>query len=184
MRNLPSESGVSDERWVAIEAYPDYAVSDHGRIKRLTSRTCAKAGAILKTPPRSKARQYPSVDLCRIGQKKRTELVHILVAKAFLDPAPFEGAEVNHIDGNKANPYFKNLEWITSSGNKVHAYESGLSDAKGEANGQSKLTDSAVLEIRMLAAKGAASAKFLAVRFGVNERTIQDVVRRVSWAHI
>ncbi|MFV0916089.1 NUMOD4 domain-containing protein [Ralstonia nicotianae] len=92
-----------EERWKQIAGYPDYAVSDLGRVKRLTSRTCAKAGSILKTPPRGKKNPYPSVDLCLNG-KKRTEMVHRLVAAAFLGLPPFEGAEINHKDGNKSDP--------------------------------------------------------------------------------
>jgi hypothetical protein len=72
----------------------DYAVSNLGRIKRLTSRTFAKADSIPKTPPRSNKNPYPAVDLCRDG-KRRTCAVHQLVAAAFLEPRP-DGLEVNH----------------------------------------------------------------------------------------
>ncbi|MDU9394545.1 NUMOD4 motif-containing HNH endonuclease [Pseudomonas sp. zfem002] len=112
------------EQWKTIADYPDYAISNLGRVKRLTSRTCAKAGSILKTPGRSKSRPYLSVDLCFLGGK-RTELVHRLVAIAFLGEPPFAGAEVNHIDGNKGNASVTNLEWITSSANQQHAYAAG-----------------------------------------------------------
>lgn len=121
---------MTPERWAVIDDFPNYAISDQGRVKRLTSVTCAKAGSILKTPPRSKCRPYPSVDLCHNG-KRRTEMVHILVARAFLEAPAFEGAEVNHKNGNKADPVFTNLEWATSSGNSLHAYETGLADARG-----------------------------------------------------
>jgi hypothetical protein len=183
MRNLSPESSITDERWATIGDFPDYAVSDYGRIKRLTSRTCAKAGSILKTPPRSKDRPYLSVDLCRDG-KRRSEMVHILVARAFLGAVPFEGAEVNHIDGDKANPHFKNLEWITSSGNKYHAYEAGLSDAKGEANGQAKLTEEQVLHIRAASTGKRGEQARLAREYGVTDSAVRSVILRKTWAHI
>lgn len=174
---------MTGERWKTVEEFPDYAVSDHGRIKRLTSRTCAKAGTILKTPPRSKSRPYPSVDLCT-GGSKRTEMVHILVARAFLAPPSFGGAEVNHINGNKADPVFTNLEWTTSSGNSLHAYAAGLADATGEANGQAKLTEAQVLEIRRLATGDRGEQARMGRQYKVSPAAIRDVMSRRCWNHI
>ncbi|KVE40045.1 HNH endonuclease [Burkholderia sp. BDU5] len=171
------------ERWKEIPDFPDYAVSDHGRVKRLTSRTCARAGSILRACARSKDRPYLSVDLCANG-KRRTEMVHILVARAFLDPVPFAGAEVNHIDGDKTNPHFENLEWVTSSGNSLHAYAAGLADAKGEANGQAKLTAAQVLEIRALSSGRRGEQAALARQFGVTDSAIRSVLSRKTWSHI
>ncbi|QOI04597.1 NUMOD4 motif-containing HNH endonuclease [Pseudomonas savastanoi] len=172
-----------EEQWETIKAYPDYAVSSHGRIKRLTTRTCAKAGTILKTPGRSKSRPYLSVDLCYPGGK-RTELVHRLVAIAFLGEPPFPGAEVNHIDADRGNASATNLEWVTSSANQQHAYDTGLQCAKGELNGRAKLSDIEVLEMRSLHSVSGVDIESLAGRYGVHKRTAQDVVSRNSWAHI
>lgn len=167
------------EQWKVIESHKDYAISSLGRVKRLTSRTCAKAGSILKTPIRSKASPYPCVDLCADGTR-RTVAVHQLVAEAFLPAPDFMGAEVNHIDGNKANPIASNLEWVTSSGNKKHAYREGLSKAHGEHNGKAKLTDRAVVEIR----SSLESDEDLANRFGVTAWTIRDARHMKTWQHV
>jgi hypothetical protein len=172
-----------EERWVEVEGFPDYAVSDHGRIKRLTSRTCAKAGSILKTPLRSKSHPYPSIDLCA-GGGKRTEMVHILVARAFLEPASFEGAEVNHKNGNKADPTYTNLEWTTSSGNSLHAYAAGLACAAGEANGQAKLTEAQVIQIRAASTGSRGEIACMARTYNVSGRAISDVIARRRWTHI
>lgn len=172
-----------EEQWKTIQGYTDYAVSNLGRIKRLTTRTCAKAGSILKTPGRSKSRPYLSVDLCYPGGK-RTELVHRLVAVAFLGEPPFPGAEVNHKDADRGNATASNLEWVTSSANQLHAYASGLQTAKGESNGQAKLSEIEVLEMRALHSESAVDIESLADRYGVHKRTALDVVTRRSWAHI
>ena len=168
-----------DEIWKGVEEFPDYAVSNLGRVKRLTTRTCAKAGSILKACPRSKSRPYPSVDLCRDG-RRRTCFVHVLVAMAFLPAPEFAGAEVNHKDGNKADPRADNLEWTTSSGNSLHAYRAGLASATGENNGQAKLTEPDVLDIRASADDDEA----LAARFAVSAATVRDARTRRTWAHI
>ncbi len=53
--------------------------------------------------------------------------IHQLVADTFLTkPDVTEKLVINHIDGNKANPKLENLEWVTFSGNLVHAYQTGL----------------------------------------------------------
>lgn len=170
---------MSDELLAVIKGYENYEISSYGRVRRLTSTTCAVAGKILKTPERSKSRPYLCVDLCSKG-KKKTINVHNLVADAFLAPPEFCGAEINHIDGDKRNPKASNLEWTTSSGNKVHSYEKGLQDAKGEKNGRAKLTDSQVAEIRI----SGLSVAQISSKYLVHKRTIQDILSRRSWRHI
>lgn len=64
----------------------------------------------------------------RIGGRKGKCIclrVHRMVAEAYVmneDGKPF----VNHIDGNKHNNHFKNLEWCTSQENMSHAFRTGL----------------------------------------------------------
>jgi hypothetical protein len=183
MWDLFIEGSMIEEQWSVIEEFPNYAISNIGRVKRLVSRTCAKAGSILKTPARSKDRPYPSVDLCAEG-KRRTEMVHILVARAFLAAPTFVGAEVNHRNGDKTDPAHTNLEWTTSSGNTLHAYEEGLADAKGECNGQSKLTEAQVLTIRANVRGVRGEISRIARESGVSSTTIRDVIRRRTWNHI
>jgi hypothetical protein len=52
---------------------------------------------------------------------RRTVSVHRLIAKAFV-AGYFQGADVNHIDGNKMNNVATNLEWVSRSQNICHAY--------------------------------------------------------------
>ena len=51
--------------------------------------------------------------------------VHILMALAWLNN-PDKLPCVNHKDGNKLNNHIRNLEYITRSGNVIHAYENNL----------------------------------------------------------
>jgi len=122
-----------EERWKKIEEWP-YEVSDWGRVRSL-SRTIYRVrgryrgkkwtykGRILK-PGIFPKYGYWIVVLNRLG-KCRTVNVHQLVAEAFLPPRPC-GMEVNHVDGDKANPHYTNLEWKTHARNMQHSIEIGL----------------------------------------------------------
>lgn len=61
------------------------------------------------------------------GSLTETLPVHRAVALAWvinLDPSRF--TVVNHIDGNKLNNHYSNLEWTDYSGNNYHAINNGL----------------------------------------------------------
>jgi hypothetical protein len=75
-----------------------------------------------------------------VGGKRKKYLVHRLVAKAFV-PGHFEGASVDHLDGNKLNNRPENLEWVTLSENTRRQWENGLVDLRGERHPSAKLTD-------------------------------------------
>ena len=51
--------------------------------------------------------------------------IHRLVALTFLENLEFK-KEVNHINGDKLNNHYTNLEWVTPSQNMKHAFEKGL----------------------------------------------------------
>lgn len=63
------------------------------------------------------------------GGRKYLEkwFVHSLVATVWLSDSYFDGAEVNHKDGNKGNNSVDNLEWCTHSENEKHKHKTGLS---------------------------------------------------------
>lgn len=46
--------------------------------------------------------------------------IHRLVAMYFV-ANPYNKTIVNHIDGNKLNNHYTNVEWVTASENNVHA---------------------------------------------------------------
>ncbi len=82
-----------------------YSVSDDGRV--------FFQGKELPQKPNSQGYMYVTIN------KKRVR-VHRLVAKAFV-PNPYNKPDVNHIDGNKQNNHYTNLEWVTKKENQRHA---------------------------------------------------------------
>lgn len=71
---------------------------------------------------------YKEVNI-KIDGKFKTQLVHRLVAKAFIDN-PDNKPQVNHINGDKTCNRVENLEWITNDDNIKHSIKTGLRDIK------------------------------------------------------
>jgi len=98
------------ETWKPVVGYEGlYEVSDHGRVRSVTS------GHVLQ-PMLFKG--YPRVGLCRDALSKKV-FVHTLVAAAFISPRP-EKHEVNHKDGDPENNRDTNLEYLTHPDNIAH----------------------------------------------------------------
>lgn len=76
----------------------------------------------------NKVTGYKTVSLWK-NNKGSTKTIHRLVAEAYI-PNPDNLPEVNHIDGNKLNNCVDNLEWVTPSQNRQHAYNTGLKKAE------------------------------------------------------
>lgn len=107
--------------------------------------------------------------------------IHRLVASAFV-PNTKEKPFVNHIDGNKLNNRFDNLEWVTAKENSVHAHKIGLCyHPKGEENINSKLTFAIVNNIREDYKNTKTSQRALAVKYHVSKTTIQNTLSGSSW---
>jgi hypothetical protein len=92
------------------------------------------------------------------------------------------GAQVNHIDGNKANNHFSNLEYVTPRQNVIHAIENG-SGSRGERHGMSRLCEAVVREMRLAYAAGNTFGD-VARRFGVSASAAQRAVTGETWGHV
>jgi len=184
-----SESHSTDqERWAPVVGYEGlYEVSDIGRVRSIPRVTAGgRHGALRRRAGKLRSLNvgsngYAVVTLSRDG-REATKSVHRLVAAAFLPPPP-SGRVVNHKNGVKADNRASNLEWATPSENNLHSYRAGLSNAKGSANGQSKLTEAAVVAIRARLSCGE-KQPVIAAAFGVHRRTVSDIARGKTWQSV
>ena len=98
------------EVWKPITDYEGiYEVSNWGNVRNAN-------GDHISTHKNSKG--YLRVDLYKNGTRTHKR-VNRLVAEAFVSN-PFNLPQVNHIDGNKLNNSYTNLEWVTDEENKAH----------------------------------------------------------------
>ncbi|MBA4164334.1 MAG: hypothetical protein C0510_06840 [Erythrobacter sp.] len=100
------------ERWLPVVGFPNYMVSDEGRIYSHYSQKILRPGIA--------SNGYPTVALGR----GNTRTVHSLVAETFIGPCPV-GMEVRHKDGKRTNPALKNLCYGTRSDNMQDAKRHG-----------------------------------------------------------
>lgn len=102
--------------WKQVSGYENaYLVNEYGQVKRI-------GGSLLR--PQIRSDGYYQYQLSLNG-KRSMKKIHRLVAEAFV-PNPRGVNIVNHIDGDKTNNYYKNLEWCTSAENNQHSWDCGL----------------------------------------------------------
>lgn len=106
--------------WKKINGFRDYyEISNYGNIRSLHG---LKVKLLHKTIGTN---GYYMTALMSINGKRKNCTIHRLVAKAFI-LNPNNKPQINHIDGNKLNNYYKNIEWCTQSENMQHAFKNGL----------------------------------------------------------
>jgi hypothetical protein len=105
------------EEWRPIPGFPDYFVSDQGRVaSERTGERRILRGSVT-------GNGYLKVRLCRDGQATFRK-VHHLVAEVFIGPRPV-GQHVRHLDDMKTNNAAANLAHGTRSDNTLDSIRNG-----------------------------------------------------------
>lgn len=160
------------ERWRQIPGYPDYDISEKGRVRTWKS----GKPVLMKTRPGDDT--YPRVTLQDAKGKKKVERVHLLTARAFLGAA--RGRLVRHRSKSKS-PSVTNLEYGTYMDNHRDKYRDGT-DQRGEKNSQAELIKKHAKQVYKL--KGKLTQQEIADRFGVSRQAVSDIHRGVTWSRV
>jgi hypothetical protein len=186
------------EVWKDVIGYEGaYQVSNYGNVKSIDRFVPSKYGKTrrvkgVKLKQRSDKDGYLYVNLKK-NQKGRSSRVHRLVCEAFHDNHDNK-PQVNHINGVKNDNNSENLEWVTMSENRQHAYDIGLQNGesrRGVKNNFAKLSNEDVLKIRSMYSgdlrgvkdkKGRLTCSDIAKNYKVSAATVQDIVKRKKWA--
>jgi hypothetical protein len=119
------------ENWKTIENYPNYMVSDLGRVKHIAALIPYMHAITKNWHFRSKKEHILTPRFTKgyncVQLNNKQHRVCRLVAKHFLDNSENK-PEVNHINGKKNDDRISNLEWVTKSENMRHAVKMGLMD--------------------------------------------------------
>lgn len=110
---------VNCEEWRTINDFPNYKISNLGRVKNI------KTNRILK-PFKNKTSGYYYINI-RNTRGRKCYRVHRLVATYFINN-PLNLSDVNHIDEDKGNNKSSNLEWVSHLDNIRHG--SGIKRSK------------------------------------------------------
>ena len=181
------------EEWRTIEAFPAYAVSSLGRVKRIAPTARYRVtGKVLQSKPGPGG--YVMVSLYR-DTAHNSRSVHSLVCEAFNGSKPSPLHQVAHGDGCSTNNRADNLSWKLPSDNirdKIshgtmprgdlhHARQRPGGLARGERNGGGgKLKEDWVRAIRA----DTRANRLIAEDYGVSKSMIAMIKRREAWAHV
>ena len=184
---------IFDEIWKPIyinDIRTTYICSNFGRIAN--TKKCNSDSDVPKMlNPIRMPNGYYVITLYVDGRSYR-EYIHRIIAKTFI-PIPkiyldrgltFSDLEVNHKKGKqKWNNSVFNIEWVTGSDNKIHAYETHLSKS-GEDSHLSVYTNDQIHDVCIYLSSGEFTPKEVSKITGVNIGVVNDVRYRVSWTSI
>ena len=163
---------LKNELWKEIEGYNGrYQISNCGRVWNVVTQQMMK--------PQLKKTGYLQVNLMKPNKKMVSERIHRLVALYFCNKP--EGCNVvNHLDVNKTNNHFSNLEWTTISGNTKHCFEHNEQFKKQVLDNSIKGAKKTILTLEVKNRDGFLVGIFkgyqeAAIALGLNEKTIRNI---------
>ena len=180
------------EIWKIIPGWPNYRVSNLGRVKRIACwsekgnrRLKERFPNIIKDRGRGAQKKYVYCYV-NLGTASNHEAFSVarLVLIAFVG-MPAHNQECRHLDDNSENCVLSNLAWGTRIENRADGIRNGVL-AIGERNGGAKLTAAIVLKIRQeyIPYSRSFGATALAKKYGVKLWAILEVIKKVTWKHV
>lgn len=154
-------------------------INEHYRVSNIGNIESFKYGEWKPMKKNITGNGYHSIGISKNNSVKK-EYVHRLVALCFI-PNPENKPQVNHINGIKTDNRVDNLEWVTQSQNNKHSYDIGIkkpTNQKGFKNGNSRLTDCEVKEIRNLWENGNITKLKLAEIYKVSDAHICRIINK------
>lgn len=183
---------LKGEKWQTLRGHTTagpvaykYALSNYGRIVKFKTRW--QHGSLLNL---SRQQGFPIWRKIMKGEYYAV-LIHRLVAKYFLPSPTGKQKFVIHLDYDKENNYYKNLQWATQEEVTNHAANNPAvirakkqmrkNISKGGYN--TKLSEVEVKYIKASLANGK-TLKEMAIQHGVSDMQIHRIKTGENWSHI
>ena len=158
------------EYWTDIEEYPNYSVSNLGRVKNKVS------GKILK--PQKDYKGYLRVRL--YNQKlSRRFFVHRLVIEAFCRESL---QTVDHVNGVKSDNNLSNLRYLSREDN-TRKSSIGHTHSQGSKHHRASLVEKDVKQIKCLLRMGL-SIQDISKRYSNTYDTVYGIKKGRTWNHV
>lgn len=183
------------EEWRAVVGFPDYEVSDLGRVKS-RARVIVRGGRLARVTEKVLAgylkrsaygRPVAMIVTLKRDGKCHYERVHRLVLEAFVGPCP-DGLEGCHGDGTPSNNRLGNLRWGTPDDNRRdmvrHGTRHPVPHYRGEESTVSKLTDDQVRRIRAVKAWPFGLQARIAREIGISATHLWRIRTGQGWEHV
>lgn len=159
----------------------DYFVRDDGKI--FSTKNIGRGKYHQELTQHLRYDGYPIVTL-GTNKKRVQRTVHRIIAETFI-PNPLNLPEVDHIDNDKTNNRVENLRWISSFDNKSRIpFEARSKCRTGSKNGNSKLDEEKVKDIRRLYNTGEYSITQLSKIYSCGWTTISHIIKNETWKNV
>ena len=176
---------LEGEKWKLVKTNSEtnrciYKISNFGRAKSI--HRIKKSEKLLK--PAKAAWNFLQLNVVLKDGKKQGLYYHRMVADAFLKKSAKKNFVV-HLDSDKTNNHFSNLEWVDQKTlTKIQA-DNGLYDAKRYVKHKNvKLTFAKVKNLKKALRSGKLNKTALSKKFGVSLTQIKRIERGENWKHV
>ncbi|TAJ15547.1 hypothetical protein DMA11_01245 [Marinilabiliaceae bacterium JC017] len=171
---------IDDEEWKEL-TFTDkkYEISNYGRIK---SYCYDQVNGRIVKPGNIKG--FYNISL-RVDGKKKSYLVHKLTAEYFIPKESDEHTVVIHLDWNKQNNFYGNLQWVTreESYKRMHKVLQEARKKAGKVVTSSKLKPEDVKVLKGMLEKGIKQS-VVARLFCISEMQVSRIKRNENWAEV
>lgn len=169
------------EQWRPVVGFEGwYEVSNRGNVRTVAARVTNRKRKARVRPKVYRRTGHLAVRLC-VQAKHYWRFVHRLVLEAFVGPCP-RGMQCAHNNGDPQDNRIANLRWDTVKGNAADRKRHGT-ERVGSLNGNSKLTEADVRQIRQLNRQGLI-LKDIAARFETTPQNVFFIVTGTTWRHV
>ena len=176
-----------NEVWKKVETKAptvkcDYFFSNYGRVKSINKTTDIET--LLKCS-NSKQIGYKVLNIRLEGGLRQGIYVHHLVAKAFVEKPSEKHKFAIHLDRNKFNNYWENLQWMTRQEMVDMQVVHGVYKNENRKTGkQVKMTETKVKLLKQRLKKGKTKKKVLAKNFGITVTQLKRIERGENWGYV